>query len=66
MTWYISYPFPMTVTEKGFAKLSKYEEHMIKHSSVKSHTCIECGMKFKQETGLRAHVQYEHGSDEAK
>ena len=52
--------------DKGFAKLSKYEEHAIKHSSVKSHTCIECGVKFKQETGLRTHVQFEHGTDEAK
>ena len=39
---------------------------MTKHSTDRHYKCIECGLTFKQESGLRTHVQYEHGSDEAK
>lgn len=51
---------------KGFAKLTKYQDHMSKHSEEKPNECIECGAKFKQESGLRAHVQIEHSTEEAR
>ncbi|XP_067931259.1 uncharacterized protein [Watersipora subatra] len=58
--------YECSICMKGFAKQSKYDDHMTKHSTDRHHKCIECGLTFKQESGLRTHVQYEHGTDEAK
>lgn len=48
---------------KGFAVLSAYEKHLLKHNEVRPFRCLACDIGFKLKVHLKKHNLYRH-SDE--